>query len=179
MLEALLGAYDVENLWDVDALTASAAGAAPAVTSWRSLVEVGRERFPHLVIPDALHSNRSLAAEAFSAVIADTALRLLGYLDAYMAGRDADGSEGPRAREIIDRHFTGDRAAFSGESASNQRAFATALHFPDPECAGAYLFAHWHGKISHRYFRLHFEWPVPGDRRTLRVVYLGPKLTKE
>jgi hypothetical protein len=35
-----------------------------------------------------------------------------------------------------------------------------------------------HGKISHRYFRLHFEWPVPSGAEQIKVLYIGPKLTK-
>jgi hypothetical protein len=38
--------------------------------------------------------------------------------------------------------------------------------------------AHWHGKISHRFFRLHFEWPLEKDRKKLEIFYLGPKVTK-
>ena len=50
--------------------------------------------------------------------------------------------------------------------------------FADPEIEGREIFAHWHGKIKHRYFRMHFEWPVPRQATLLKVLYLGPKLTK-
>jgi hypothetical protein len=43
---------------------------------------------------------------------------------------------------------------------------------------GREVFAPWHGKISHRYFRMHFEWPLAPERRKLPVLYLGPKITK-
>jgi hypothetical protein len=176
--EDLLGTYSVPNAWESDALAASVVDASPPIRSWRALVETARERFPRLIIPDAVFLNRALSGEAFNAVIADAALRQMGYLDAYMAARDPDGSDGPRAREIVEQYFTGDRAPFSGESASNQRDFRDQMTFADPEVEGAYVFAHWHGKISHRFFRMHFEWPVPGDRRKLKVLYIGPKITK-
>jgi hypothetical protein len=51
------------------------------------------------------------------------------------------------------------------------------MTFPDPE-GGADIFAHFHGKISHRFFRLHFDWPVPSTATRLKVLYIGPKLTK-
>jgi hypothetical protein len=72
----------------------------------------------------------------------------------------------------------GDRALFSGESPSNQAKFRQELTFQDPAAACRANFAHWHRKISYRFFRLHFEWPVPAEATQLKVVYLGPKLTK-
>ncbi len=176
--EDRLGTYSVPNTWESDALAASVIHALPPITSWRALVEVARERCPRLIVPDAVFLRRELAGEAFSTVIAETALRQMGYLDAYMAAREPDGSDGPRAREIVEQYFTGDRAPFSGESDSNQRDFRDEMTFADPVVEGAYVFTHWHGKISHRFFRMHFEWPVPSDRRKLKVLYIGPKITK-
>jgi predicted ATPase len=70
------------------------------------------------------------------------------------------------------------KASSAGLSPSNQREFAKELTFPDPASAGNIIFAHWHGKISHRYFRLHFEWPIPSGADVLKITYLGPKITK-
>lgn len=77
-----------------------------------------------------------------------------------MRGRDESGNEGGEAREILRAHFHGERALFSPESSTNRRDFQSEMTFPDPE-GGADIFAHFHGKISHRFFRLHFDWPVP------------------
>jgi hypothetical protein len=96
-----------------------------------------------------------------------------------MAGRGADGAEGPASREIIEQFFSGGRAAFSGESETNQIRFRDEMTFSTAGPPSGSIFAHWHGKISHRVFRLHFEWPVPQRATTLQVVYLGPKLTKD
>jgi hypothetical protein len=95
-----------------------------------------------------------------------------------MEGREPDGAEGPRARQISDKYFLGERAAFSGESATNQRDFQTELTFKDPENTERTIFAHWHGKISRRFYRLHFEWPITKGMPRLKVLYLGPKITK-
>jgi len=172
-----LGSYDVLNFWNADeALDATLALEPPAMT-WRATIESARARFPHLVLPDALWEDRRLARDPFEGMIRDRIYVLLGLLNVYMADRAAGGAEGPIAQDIIRTHFGGDRALFSGESASNQRDFANELTFSDSE-GGADIFAHWHGKISHRHYRIHFEWPVPAEAARLKVVYIGPKLTK-
>lgn len=178
LLEARLGVYSVENVWTIDDLAKSAINEGPPITSWRMLTEAARQRFPQLIIPDSIHQNAALAREPFEATIRDRALDLFGHLNAYMAGRGPDGAEGPAAREVIAKFFAGERALFSGESATNQKDFKADLTFPDPEDRDRVIFAHWHGKISRRFFRMHFEWPVPADARKLKIVYLGPKITK-
>jgi hypothetical protein len=179
LAEARLGKYNVENVWTARDLAESAINSGPAIASWRILVEVARERFSRLVLPDSLYQNPALAQEPFEATIRDRVLVLLSHLDSYMGGRGSGGAEGPRARYIIETFFVGDRALFSGESPTNQRKFINELTFPDPEDSNKTIFAHWHGKISHRFFRVHFEWPVNTEATKLKVVYIGPKITKE
>jgi hypothetical protein len=176
--ENRLGVWDVTNYWLTNALRESALRELPDPFSWRTLVEGARQRYSRLTLPDYIYENAGLAREPFDAAIRDRAMELLRYLDEYMAGRAEDGAEGPGARSIIDNFFSGERALFTGESTTNQRRFAAELTFPDPEVPDRNIFAHWHGKISHRFFRLHFEWPVPAKASKLKIVYLGPKLTK-
>ncbi len=173
-----LGHYDVPNLWSFDALNDAISEAVPPPSSWRELVETARTRYPRLWLPDAIYTNDLLAREAFDSVISDKALALLAYLNEYMLARQPDGTEEPAAQQVINDHFTGDRASFSGESATNRRKFKEQLSFPDPAAPDRKMLAHWHGKISHRFFRLHFEWPVPATADRLKVAYLGPKITK-
>lgn len=176
--EQRLGLYSVENTWGVADLAEAALRQGPPIDSWTGLVEAARERYPGLLLPDAIFENPTLAREPFNGVIRDRALALLGQLNAYSLGRAPDGSEGPESRRVIETFFRGDRALFSGESPTNQREFAHDLTFPHPRQPGATIFAHWHGKIPHRFFRLHFEWPIPPKERQITIVYLGPKLTK-
>lgn len=173
-----LGTYGIENLWSVGRLSASVLDRQPEPVTWEQLVCNARARFPHLIIPDTIYRNRKLAREPFDGPIRDRTMTLLSHLNAYMQGRNEDGSEGDDARAILENFFTGDRALFSGESPSNQRSFVTELTFPDPSDPNRTIFGHWHGKISHRSFRLHFEWPVPVAVTQLKILYLGPKLTK-
>ena len=174
-----LGVFDVANYWRTLDLRQAALQARMPATSWRELVETAREDFPLLLLPDSLYLNEAIAREPFDAVIRDRATELFRHLQSYMAGRDPDGVEGPRARTVIDNFFVGERALFTGESPSNRRVFRAELTFRDPQAPDRTIFAHWHGKISHRHFRLHFEWPVPPQVARLRVLYLGPKLTKK
>jgi len=172
-----LGAYNVDNFWTVDQLRHSAITTEPLATSWKLLIETARQRFPRLLLPDSIYSDGRLAREPFEACIRDRVFGLLGHLDLYMCDREPNGAEGVVARSVIDNFFTGERALFTGESPSNQRDYRDVLTFPDPDGRDR-IFAHWHGKISHRVFRMHFEWPVPAGQTLLKIVYLGPKLTK-
>jgi hypothetical protein len=165
--------------WTLDELSRSALSAGPPINSWRAFVIAARERFPRLLIHDSVHENAMLMREPFEAVIRDRVLILLGHLDKYTTGRGEGGTENIDAQQIIRDFFAGERALFTGESPTNQRRFASELTFSDPYIPGHLIFAHWHGKISHRFFRMHFEWPVPPDARHLKILYLGPKLTKD
>jgi hypothetical protein len=172
-----IGSFDVDNYWTADDLIAAAIALQPTPSNWRETVEAARERFPRLLLPDAIYEDDRLAREPFDAVLRDRVFALLAILDAYMAARGAGGAETPAAQNIIEDHFSGERALFSPESSSNRNNFERELTFPDP-AGGAPIFAHWHGKISHRFYRLHFEWPVPAAATELKVLYIGPKLTK-
>lgn len=170
------GDHQVPNLWTLEALKESASQYADLPSSWQELVQVARGRYPNLQIPDAIFENKMLHREQFDLVICERTLVLLGHLDSYMNERNTDGSDSTKSRAIYENFFVGDRALFSAESKTNINTHSEALTFPDPD-TGRRILAEWHGKISHRVFRLHFEWPVPADSR-LKILYLGPKLTK-
>src|SRR5262249_31800146 len=126
--------------------------------------------------------NANLQAEPFNTAISDRAQELCRHLDEYMASRKADGSPSERTNEIVRTLFTsaaGAEPLFTGESRTNQETFRNELTFPDPNVPGRTIFAHWHGKIRHRFFRMHFEWPVAQASLQIKVLYLGPKLTKD
>ena len=169
------GRYAIFNLWSVDQLVDHALASGPAITSWEHLVNGARAKFKHLEIA-ALHTNEMLAREPFEASVRNRCLVLMRMLDDYMADRRLDGKEGAASRAIVDAHFTGERALFTGESTSNERSFRRELTFIGTDRRE--VFAPWHGKISHRYFRMHFEWPLRPERQKLAVLYLGPKITK-
>lgn len=169
------GRYPVVNICRTDSLIEQAFTSAGPATSWAALIESARSRFPHLEI-GMLDRNPALSREPFEASLRDRTLELMKLLNDYVADRTRDGAEGPRAREIVNLHFTGERASFTGESPTNQKEFAKEMTFR--RISGPSYFAHWHGKISHRHFRMHFEWPMDKERKKLEILYLGPKITK-
>jgi hypothetical protein len=180
--EARLGVYQVPNVWEAEAFRAQAIKAQAEPTSWVGLADRLRLRFPRLLVPDAFFDNSTLQAEPYSAVIGDRTQELCGHLNEYMASRNPDGTDSPRCLEMVRTLFsnaTGAEPLFTGESSSNQRSFKNEMMFPDPDLPNKKIFAHWHGKIRHRFFRMHFEWPVPRASRQIKVLYLGPKLTKD
>lgn len=172
-----LAVYPIANFWDPDkAVAATVARAAPA-TNWREMVETARIAFPALQFPDALLTDRRLAREPFDPIVRDRFYALMQILEAYMRSRDTKGIETPASQALLAEHFQGGRAPFSPESGSNQIAYRTDMTFADPDGEGT-IFAHWHGKISHRFYRVHFQWPVTADTKHLKVLYVGPKITK-
>lgn len=172
--EDRLGWYPVANRWDMAALEAEILASQPTPTTWRELVDTARIRFPHLDIAD-LHEDRALARQPFAASVAKSALTLLEHLERYAADRQPDGSVGPVGREVIEHLFSGDNAKFSDESASKMAEYRDKLMFKTPD--GRDICAPWHAKISHRYFRMHFEWPLRAGTDRIAIVYLGPKIT--
>lgn len=182
LTDAPIGVHDVPNVWTADEFRVVAIAALPRPTSWADLTIHLRMRFPRLNIPDAFHNNAKLQAEPFNTAISDRVQELCSHLNEYMKSRNADGSHSARTNEIVRTLFTnatGAEPLFTAESVSNQNAFRSELTFADPSAANRTIFAHWHGKIRHRVFRLHFEWPVPTNAAQLKVLYLGPKLTKD
>jgi hypothetical protein len=173
-----IATYFVRNFWDADAAIEAVHAEQVPATTWQQMVEAARPRYPNLLLPDALYLERRLGREPFDAIIRDRFNVLLGYLDAYMRGRNPDGSEGLGAREVISNYFNGERALFSPESPTNQKEHRKEMTFSDPE-GGSDIFAHWHGKISHRFFRLHFDWPVNPETKKMKILYIGPKITKD
>ena len=182
LAEAPIGVHNVPNVWTVVAFRALAIAALAEPKSWADLAAHLRLKFPHLLISDTFHNNSNLQAEPFNTAISDRAQELCRHLDEYMTSRNADGSPSERTNEIVRTLFTGAAGGeplFTPESASNQHTFRNELSFPDPAAPGQIIFAHWHGKIRHRFFRMHFEWPVAGPSAQMKVLYLGPKLTKD
>jgi hypothetical protein len=176
--EERLGIYDVPNLWSLEALAGSAVDAIAEPTSWKELIELARERCPFLVLPDSLFMNGRLVRESFSGAIANSALRLMLLLDEYAREVTQGGFSSARAKEMIRDHFSGAGALFTAESETNKTTFLADMTFADPLDDDREIFAHWHGRIPHRFYRLHFEWPLPPGQHGIKVVYLGPKITK-
>lgn len=175
------GRYEINNAWQGETLRALAEAARAIPTSWTELFQEARLSYPSLLIPESMERDPRLMREPFARAIAEQALALMGHLQAYMDSRGPDGSATNRSAEIVRQMLSGGGGAeplFTNESATNLRDFAASLTFPDATRPGERVLAGWHGKIKHRYFRMHFVWPVARENKQLQLTYLGPKITK-
>ena len=104
--EDRLGQYFVPNVSTVEKLIEWALGQTPEADSWRSMIEIARERFPLLRLSDTIFLNPRLAGEPFEKSISDRAMELFRHLNEYAESRNVDGSESARSRELIRALFT-------------------------------------------------------------------------
>ena len=173
--EEPLGNIDVANAWEVDDLEARVLARPTDPSNWADLIDTCRQ-LDRLTIPDSVLAR--LARETFYPVVANRTLKLLSLLQEIMEGRAEDGSLNNTALLLWQTHSRGDKALFSDESDINKERFRQAMTFRDPDDTESTLFCHWHGKINTPPFRIHFQWPVPVGEPRLKVVYIGPKITK-
>jgi hypothetical protein len=166
----------VSNYWEPAALRAEALQAAPPLMSWEALLAYCRRRFTNLMFGENIED--VLRPHPFSVVVRDRTLILLRVLNDLMEHRDAGGALDATAEELRKQWFEGGEAPFSRESDRNEARFATKMTFEDPADKSKSLTCFYHGKIQTPAFRIHFEWPVPKGQDVLKVVYIGPKLSK-
>lgn len=177
--EDRLGNYAVDNIWTISSLQSEVKLIRPQPRSWQSLFASAREDYPCLLFSETIHESPALISEPFDRTISQSANDLFSILNKYMEVANEHGHESLGAKEIISTYFSGTRALFSRESPTNKNRFRRQMTFIDPDNSSNLIFADWHGKISHRFFRLHFEWPIPAKQRIIKILYLGPKITKK
>lgn len=175
--EERYGSYDIPNVWELEKLERKARDILPAPTTWNELIGHCRQMFDRVWIADYVLTE--LGRETFYPNVANRTLALLSVLQEVMEGRNPrNGKFSAAAMAQWQRHTTGDKAWFTDESPGNKVEFEHALTFPDPSDLNRSLFCPMHGKIKTPQFRIHFEWPVPVGQEKLKVVYIGPKRTK-
>ena len=103
---------------------------------------------------------------------------LLGILQILAVETREDSSFTDEGLRLYQMHFVGEKASFTDESDGNKRDFKSEMTFPDPTVSIERLFCPWHGKVKIGQYRIHFEWPRPRGQRRLKVVYIGPKITR-
>jgi hypothetical protein len=119
-----------------------------------------------------------LSPVPFHSGVAEKLYFLLGVLQK-LSDETRDGALSAVGLELYDKFFMRQKALFSDESESNKRDFANELTFRDPAGGHEPLFCPWHGKVKFgSQYRIHFEWPRPRGQVAIKVVYIGPKITK-
>lgn len=170
--EAPLGNVSVRNIWRLPDLE-QAIETRP--TSWKQTVEKAKERFELLTFSPELLEH--LEGQPFHGGVADRALELLGVLNTLARETQDDQSFTARGREIWQNHAVGEKAWFTDESDRNKIDFKSDMTFRDVE-SGEKTFCPWHGKIKLNQFRIHFQWPRPTGQKNIKIMYIGPKITK-
>ena len=176
LTEAPLGTVPVPNLVGAAALLAHAEREQGPPANWTEMLVRFVAAFPTLELGRDLA--RFLRPHPFSAHVAERASELLGLLHAYVSSRDATGTHTERTNEIVATFFSGDRARFTDESRTNKNDFRRELTFDDPSSPGERLFCPFHGKINTPPYRIHFVWPLQATESRIKVVYIGPKITR-
>lgn len=171
--EEPLGQVDIVNVWTLDDVEA-AAFVRPS--SWPDLFSVASATFDLLIFSREIPEQ--LRACPFHAGVAERILELLKILQFLASKTRDDSSLDEEGLAVHQKHFVGDKAQFSDESDDNKRTFCSQLTFSDPLNESKNLFCPWHGKVKIGQYRLHFEWPRPKGQRQIKVVYIGPKITK-
>jgi hypothetical protein len=174
LVDSLRDPLGIVNCWETAAMEVDVGRLRPE--SWGHLLELAGQRSPNLIFgPDII---KQLRPSPFNSRQAENILELLSILEQVVMETLADCSLTPLGMELIRKYFQGANPAFTDESTPNKRDFAADLTFSDPVNRQQVLFCPWHGKISLGFFRLHFEWPRPRGQRQIKVVYIGPKITK-
>jgi len=171
--EEPLGEVEVENCWTIERLTEQTI-ATPE--SWAEMLASASIQFERLRLADYIIDG--LSSSPFQRSICGDVLDRLRVLNRIARELSPRSSLSERGVELWQTFCVGEKAWFSDESANDRRYFKHDLSFPDPDDNAIRLDCTWHGKVKIAQFRIHFEWPRPVDQEHLKVVYIGPKITK-
>jgi len=166
---------DIANCWTTDQLIRSIQN-SKIYYCWQDVRAEIKLRFEGLVISDNVMD--SLLSTPFSQQVMKRVFELLHVLDQIAIQSDANGQLSESGMNFLREHFTGEKAWFTGESETNKRNFRREMTFSDPVDTSEKIFCHWHGKIKTPQIRIHFQWPRPIGQSKIKVVYIGPKITK-
>lgn len=166
----------LSNIWCLDELMLSVAGARPVPRTWREAIERFQKQFTKLLIVDELELDIRMIP--FSRCAAERIEQLFWALQKYVESRGSDGRHTDETNEVLRDYFTGGKAWFTDESDSNKSDFKNQLKFVDPEDRVKKLFCPFHGKVKTPQLRVHFPWPLEAEKTRLKICYIGPKITK-
>ena len=174
--EDIIDHISIENIWQLVKLRESIHNAIPRPINWVEMISFLEQKF------DKLHFSSDiidqLKPQPFNYYIVERLEELLGVLQSYVESRDVNGSHTNQTNEIINKHFVGKKAWFTDESDQNKIDFKCQLTFRDSDNLLKKIFAPFHGKIKVSQFRIHFPWPISPKDTYIKILYIGPKITK-
>ena len=175
LAEAPIANVNIDNHWKVEQL-AVAAQSSKIYHSWHDVYYEIKSRFDGLIIPDNVIE--ALLATPFSEQVTKRIFELLRVLNYLITESDENNELSQAGKALLADHFVGKKAWFTNESSGNKVNFKEELTFSDPDDATKKIFCPWHGKIKTPQIRIHFQWPRPAGQKEIKVVYIGPKITK-
>ena len=173
--EAPIDMIKIDNYWTIGQLI-EVLRAAKIYNSWQDVHSEINLRFTGLIFSDDVIEH--LLSIPFSKQVTKRIFELLNVLNCLVVESDENSGLSASGKELLNDHFVGKKAWFTDESTANKNNFKQGLIFFDPEDTKKKLFCTWHGKIKTPQIRIHFEWPRPKGQNNIKVVYIGPKITK-
>jgi hypothetical protein len=174
--EEPIGIIEIINHWQIEQLRA-ALDTCRALNGWKDTLEEINRRFNNFVIAENVMDK--LMPCPFSAHVAQEIIIRLDVLSEIVDESDKTGGLSKDGIALHEKHFVGDKAWFTDESKDNKIQFRKDMTFPDPRDITKNIFCPFHGKIKTPQIRIHFEWPRPRGQREIKIVYIGPKITKK
>jgi hypothetical protein len=168
-------AYQIDNFWDVDNLVLDIESKRGMPKSWQCMIDTINEIYPSLSISDDIIN--FLSPHPFSLVICSQVINIMKILNDLVDSRNDNGEYTKEGHDILKEYFLGDGAKITDESKTNKGKFKDEMTFKDPRNKKNKIFCPWHAKISSRYYRIHFEFPISADSKTMAICYIGPKIT--
>jgi hypothetical protein len=162
---------NIINYWQKNEVENYLQNSDSEIDSWASLITKIKRDFPTLILLDSF--SEGLQGEPFNFSIAKQAYNLISILEDIKSSLNNDDSPSAKTNEMIENYFKrGKNSLFTdcSESELNNPVLRNKVTF------GGRIYS-MHGKIRHRFFRLHFSWPILKSQPTT-LAYLGQKLTK-
>ncbi|AFZ15718.1 hypothetical protein Cri9333_4963 (plasmid) [Crinalium epipsammum PCC 9333] len=170
-----LDVIHVDNCWNLEELV-KLIQESKTYSCWQDVYVEIKPQFEGLLISDTAID--CLLPVPFSQQVRKRIFELLHVLNQLVMESDIDGQLSQTGIELLNEHFMGKKAWFTDESETNKSNFKQEMTFPDPDDKNKKIFCSWHGKIKTPQIRIHFEWPRSQGQNKIKVVYIGPKLTK-
>jgi len=166
---------DIDNCWTIEQLV-ELIQSSKTYHCWSDIHVEIKNQFEGLIISDS--AIESLLPTPFSQQVTKKIFQLLHVLNQLVRESDPNGQLSETGMNLLNEHFTGNKAWFTDESLRNKNNFRQAMTFSDPDDTSKKIFCPWHGKIKTPQIRIHFQWPRPAGQNKIKVVYIGPKITK-
>jgi hypothetical protein len=167
---------EIDNFWSCSKVLEHLQAYQQPPDSWHALLLILKARYLNLVFAKDLLSY--LAAEPFSAAVANRVIQLLQVLDRLAVCFDSEGGRTAEGEQLVEDYFRRSNARITdaSEKEKTEREYRSAMTFPNEDGIPTEYF--WHAKISTNVFRIHFSYPIV-QNRPVYIAYIGPKLTKK